>query len=147
MEIKEYVRAIVLIVPPVIVLISGIVIWRLNEHSKRTYEDYKRKEEKYSELIKCLRGFYVRSSNEELKDEFLKQLNLSWLYCSDEVIHKAYEFLGMVHVDKQYPDGEKEKAVGELVLAMRKDLITRSRIKKTALKPEDFRILKVNRMR
>lgn len=37
---------------------------------------------------------------------------------------------------------EKEKAVGALILAIRKDLIGRKPLKKTRLKPEDFKHLK-----
>ena len=64
------------------------------------------------------------------------------VYCSDEVIHKAYNFLSMVHTDQKHSDKEIEKAVGELMLAIRKDLISRKLLKKTNLKPEDFRHLK-----
>jgi hypothetical protein len=39
-------------------------------------------------------------------------------------------------------DKEKEKAVGELILAIREDLISRKPLKKTLLKPEDFKHLK-----
>lgn len=126
----------------VLTLIGGFVTWYLNERSKRTYEEYKRKEERYSELIRSLRGFYVDSFSKELRDEFLNQLNLCWMYCPDEVIHKAYKFLLMVHTGKKYQDDEKEKAVGEFILAIREDLINRKPLRKTELKPEDFKHLR-----
>jgi hypothetical protein len=126
----------------ILTLIGGFVTWYLNEHSKRIYEEYKRKEERYSELIRSLRGFYVDSFSKELRDQFLNQLNLCWMYCPDEVVHKAYKFLLMVHTDKKFPDDEKEKAVGELILAIRKDLINRKPLRKTKLKPEDFKHLR-----
>lgn len=126
----------------VLTLIGGFVTWYLNERSKRTYEEYKRKEERYSELIRSLRGFYVDSFSKELREEFLNQLNLCWMYCPDEVIHKAYKFLFMVHTGKKYQDDEKEKAVGEFILAIRKDLINRKPLRKTELKPEDFKHLR-----
>lgn len=126
----------------IITLIGGFVTWYLNERSKRIYEEYKRKEERYAQLISNLRGFYVDSFNKELREEFLKQLNLCWMYCPDEVIQKAYGFLMMVHTDKKYSDDEKEKAVGEFILAIRKDLVSREPLRKTGLKPEDFRHLK-----
>jgi hypothetical protein len=112
------------------------------ERSKRIYEEYKRKEERYSELIRSLRGFYVDSFSKELRDQFLNQLNLCWMYCPDEVVHKAYKFLLMVHTDKKFSDYEKERAVGELIFAIRKDLINRKLLRKTELKPEDFKHLR-----
>jgi len=130
------------VIGAVIAFVSGLVTWYLNERSKRIYEEYKRKEEKYSGLIRSLRGFYVDSFNKELRTEFLNQLNLCWMYCPDEVIRKAYNFLLLVHTDQKHSDEEKEKAVGELMLAIRKDLISRKPLGKTNFKPEDFGHLK-----
>jgi len=44
-------------------IIISLITWSLNERSKRIYEEYKRKEEKYSKLIRALRGFYTSSFN------------------------------------------------------------------------------------
>lgn len=133
---------IIPVIGAVIVFVSGLVTWYLNERSKRIYEEYTRKEEKYSVLIGSLRGFYVDSFNKELRTEFLNQLNLCWMYCPDVVIHKAYNFLLMVQTDQKHSNEEKEKAVGELMLAIRKDLIRRKPLGKTNLKPEYFRHLR-----
>jgi len=136
------VNMLIPIIGAVIVFVSGLVTWYLNERSKRIYEEYKRKEDKYSALIRSLRGFYVDSFNKELQTEFLNQLNLCWMYCPDEVIHKAYNFLLMVHTAQKHSDEEKGKAVGELILTIRKDLISKKPLVKTNLKPEDFRYLR-----
>lgn len=119
---------VVAVVPTLIVV---FVTWCLNERSKRIYEEYKRKEGKYSELVRSLKGFYVDSFSKELRSEFLNQLNLCWMYCPDEVILKAYKFLLLVHTDQKHSDQEKEKAVGELMLAIRKDLISKKPLRKT----------------
>ena len=121
--------------------ITGIVTWYLNEKSKRIYQEYKRKEIKYSELIKCLRGFYISSFDKDLRNAFLNQLNLCWMYCPDDIIQKANNFLNMVQTGQEHSDEEKQKAVGELILAIRIDLISRKPLKKTTLKPEDFKHL------
>ncbi len=134
-----------ILIPVAVALVAfggGLATWFLNERSKRVYEEYKRKEEKYLGLIRGLRGFYVGSENSELKTEFLNQLNLCWMYCPDEVIHKAYNFLNMVHTERKHSDEEKEKAVGEFMLAIRQDLINRKPLRKTSLKSEDFKHLK-----
>lgn len=138
---------LVLIAP----LIVGIMAWYLNERSKRIYEEYKRKEARYSKLIECLRGFYIdeyyggnKNESVELREEFLKQVNLSLMYCPDEVIDKANSFLDAVY-DKRPSDANKEemakKALREFMVAMRKDLIKRKTLKKTKVKPEDVKLL------
>jgi Pyruvate/2-oxoacid:ferredoxin oxidoreductase delta subunit len=140
--VQETLNILIPVIGGVLALISGFVTWYLNERSKRVYEEYKRKEEKYSELIRSLRGFYIESSSKELKTEFLNQLNLCWMYCPDEVIYKAYGFLFMVHTDQRHSHEKKEKAVGEFMLAIRKDMISRKPLRKTNLKPEDFKHLR-----
>ena len=134
-----------LLIPVIVVILSligGFATWYLNERSKRIYEEYKRKEDRYSELIRTLRGFYVDSSSTELRNEFLNQINLCWMYCPDKVIQKAYKFLLTVHTDKRPSDDGKEEALGEFILAIRKDLINRKPLKNTGLKAENFKHLR-----
>lgn len=130
-------------------LIPVALGWYLNEQSKRKYEDYKRKEERYSQLIRSFKGFYTPPSNAvqpatELRNEFIMQLNLCWMYCPDEVIRSAYGFLSTVQVDTKEKDATKEKeiAAGELMLAIRNDLINRKPLKHTKLTAKDFKHLK-----
>ena len=102
---------------------------------------YVRKEDQYKQLVRCLRGFYVETLNKELRAEFLDQLNICWLYCPDDVIKKAYAFLDTVHTGQKKNDSIKENAVGELILSIRKDLLSRKLVKETSLLPKDFRHL------
>jgi Pyruvate/2-oxoacid:ferredoxin oxidoreductase delta subunit len=125
----------------IIPLIAAIVTWYLNERSKRIFEAYIRKEERYAELIQSLRGFYIGFNSKELKDNFLTQLNLCWMYCPDKVIEKAYAFLHLIHTDVNSSEEERDKAVGEFMLAIREDMLSREQLNETKLKPEDFRIL------
>jgi hypothetical protein len=127
--------------------LSGAAIaWFWNERRKRAGEEYSRKEKKYEALVEALRGFYTEahgtSEGRELKTRFLQELNKSWLYCPDEVIEKAYAFITTVHTDKKHTDEEKELAVGELMVAIRKDMLSRRVVKKTQLQPADFKYLK-----
>ncbi len=124
-------------------ILAGFITWGLNERGKRLTEEFQRKEEKYKELIRCLRGFYVGSDDRDLKSEFINQLNLCWMYCPDEVIQKAYQFLGTVHTSPSLTNMTKENAVGELILVIRQDLIGRKRFKKTELTSSDFQHLNV----
>lgn len=124
-------------------LYGSFRIWRLNSISNRRQELYKRKEERYAKLLESLKGFYVNTQNKELKEEFLKQINLCWLYCPDIVILKIYSFIQMAHTKQErvYDDVEKEIAVGDFILEIRKDLIKNKKISSTKLSPKDFKLL------
>lgn len=126
---------------------GAVITWFWNERRKRAAEEYVRKEKKYEALVESLRGFYIDSSptmnGRALKERFLLELNKMWLYCPDEVIKKAYAFLATVHTDKIHTDDAKERAVGEMMVAIRKDLLSHRPTRKTKMKAEDFKHLKV----
>lgn len=126
-------------------LFGAVVAWFVNEWRKRVWEQYQRKEESYRELLRCLKGFYVGANNaNELKAEFLNQLNRCWLYCPDDVILKGYAFLNTVHVSNASTDEIKEKAMGDFVASIRDDLLSRKLVKSTKLSGKDFKHLNVN---
>jgi ribonuclease HI len=72
--------------------LAAIVAWFANEWRMRGWEEHQRKEDRYQELITSLKGFYVSSWTQEEskahKNHFIDQLNLCWMYCPDDVIHK-----------------------------------------------------------
>jgi len=126
-------------------LFGAIVAWFVNEWRKRVWEQYQRKEESYRELLRCLRGFYIGASNaNELKAEFLNQLNRCWLYCPDDVILKGYAFLDTVHTSNLSTHEVKEKAMGDFVASIRNDLLSRKLVSSTNLSGNDFRHLNGN---
>lgn len=128
-------------------LLGAVIAWFANEWRKRISDQYQRKEANYKELLRSLRGFYVGASDaDELKREFLNQLNIAWLYCPDDVIKKGYAFLDTVHTQKVSPDAEKEAALGAFVAAIRCDLLSRKLVRETKLSPADFRHLGVNKL-
>lgn len=121
-----------------ITVITGFITWGLNEKSKRKQESYQRKEERYAELIKSIKGFYVNSDNPSLKENFLQQVDLCWMYCQDDVLIKMYSFLETVKTNSS-TDVQKEIALGEVMVAIRNDLLKDSRIKSN-LTPDQFKI-------
>jgi len=130
-------------------LLAGILAWLANEERKRKWEEYKRKEERYIPLLRSLKGFYANADltsdqARKLKDEFLNQLNLCWLYCPDEVIRKGYSFLQTVFMGESRTDEEKQKALGDFILSLRKDLFACRfwLLRRTSLSVEDFKSLK-----
>lgn len=138
--VSEYIPVVV----AAVAAIAGFTTWALTERSKRRFEDYKRREERYAALVRTLRGFHVATNDRELKQVFLTELELCWLYGSDDVIRAAYAFLNTVSTGVVSTDEAKEASVGRLVLAIRKDLLRRKPLKKTELRSEEFRILGVN---
>ena len=126
----------------VIPLFGAIIAWFVNEWRKRIWEQYQRKEESYKELLRCLKGFYIGANNaNELKAEFLSQLNRCWLYCPDDVILKGYAFLNTVHTENISSHEVKEKAMGDFVSSIRSDLLSRKLVKSTNLSGKDFKHL------
>lgn len=126
-------------------LFGAVIAWFVNEWRKLASEQYQRKEESYKELIQCLKGFYEGAPNSsELKIEFLNQLNRCWLYCPDDVIKKGYAFLDTVNGTNPSTDEIKKEAMGEFIVAIRKDLLSRKLVKSTNLQASDFKHLNVN---
>ena len=97
------------------------------------------KEEKYTKLLVRLQGFVGRSTSPQLKREFFEEQYQSWLYASDEVVEAVNHMIRLV-IDGQgkAPDPEAgRKAVGEIVLAMRRDLLKKTSLPYTAFRYTD----------
>jgi hypothetical protein len=123
-------------------LLGAVFAWFANEWRKRLADQYQRKEANYKELMRSLRGFYVGAADAaDMKAEFLSQLNISWLYCPDQVIRRGYEFLDTVNAKGVHTDKEKEHALGAFVAAVRADILSRRLVRKTTLTAGDFRHL------
>ncbi len=52
------------------------------------------------------------------------------------------EMRGVFDSHNEYSDEDREKALGEFIVAIRKDLADRKSLRKTELKPEDFKLLR-----
>lgn len=138
---------LLLLIPVAVV----VVAWALNEFSRRRWETYKRKEDRYTKLLCNMSGFYVQPNSDkdelqELRSAFIEQLGYGWLYLPDELIRKGYEFLDAVRFGADSSDRDKEILLGEFVALMRKDLYGKRLLLWTAteLEGKDFRHLKSN---
>jgi hypothetical protein len=120
---------------------GAIIAWFVNERRKVRWEQYQRKEERYKELLHCLKGFYVHSQNTDMKAKFIDQVNLCWLYAPDEVIRRANTFLETIMTSRipLAKNEEKEKALGEFILAIREDMLSRRLVTNTSLKHSDWK--------
>jgi len=118
---------------------SGITYWFGIRHL-RTETEIKEKVEIYNSLIKYLRGFTGVNASGELKKQFFQEWEKSWLYCSDDVfnaVRRMVEYAkekGVTNTDTETRDIVGSEILGEIILAMRKDLLQ----KRTALSNKDF---------
>jgi len=122
-------------------LFFATIMWFLNERSKLSWEQYKRKEESYKELLLAIKGFTKQEHSKELKEKYLDQLNICWLYAPDDVINKGYAFLDSVFIGAESNEKECQEKLGAFVLAIRTDILSRKCVKKTNLSKEKFRTL------
>lgn len=91
-------------------------------------------------LIK-LQGFVGSTANADTKREFFEEQYKSWLYCSDEVIQAINTMVALV-IDGTggNPDPEEgRKAVGNIVIAMRRDLRGKTNLDYRAFRYVDVR--------
>jgi hypothetical protein len=86
------------------------------------------KEEKYAKLLLTLQGFMGSTANAETKRAFFQEQYQAWLYCSDEVVLAINNLVDLVkrNYGKTPNPEEGRRAVGGIVLAMRKDLLGRT---------------------
>jgi hypothetical protein len=127
-------------------IVVATIAWMFNERSKLKWNQHAKREERYSRLIEAIEGFYVTAEDPHgSRQEFLKQLNQSWLYCPDEVINCAYAFLDAVKVGSTSSPDDKERLFGDLVVSIRKDLLNPTLVRKTSLTNKDYRHLMVTK--
>lgn len=124
-------------------LVGAVIAWYINERRKRSLEEYQKKEERYRELLRAIKGFYTATSDNKLKDEFLEQIKLCWLYCPDDVIKNGYSFLNSVRGPNQTSNQDKELLLGNFIAAIRYDLLSRKITRKTSLNGNDYQHLYV----
>ena len=126
---------------PILTAIAGSYLtYFFASRSKREESILKYKEEKYANLLVLLQGFVGSTATSETKRKFFEEQYRSWIYSSDEVIEAINEMVRLV-IDSKGKDPDPElgrKVVGNIVLAMRKDLNG-----KTNLKYTDFRYIDV----
>ena len=106
--------------------------------SKRMEAQLAAKEEKYRNLLIHLQGFVGKTANAESKRAFFTEYYQSWLFSSDEVI-KAVKIL--VDSIKSAGSGQRvengRELIGDVVLAMRRDLYGKTLLGNTAFEYTD----------
>jgi hypothetical protein len=132
---------LIAVVPLLSAGLGAFLAYVFTSRAKRDESIIHFKEEKYAKLLVKLQGFVGTTTSAKLKREFFEEQYQSWLYASDEVVEAINSLVALVIASRgATPDPEAgRKAVGEIVLAMRRDLL-----KKTALSRSSFRYTDVH---
>ena len=88
------------------------------------------KEEKYSNLLITLQGFVGTTTSPERKRKFFEEQYKSWLYSSDGVVRAINEMIELIKNSYGgFPEpNEGRKAIGNIVLEMRKDMLGKTNL-------------------
>lgn len=133
---KEWLIALV---PLISAAMVAVMAYLFSSRSKRDESIIRFKEEKYAKLLVKLQGFVGTTTSGQLKREFFEEQYQSWLYASDEVVESLNAMVRLVIEGRgSAPDPEAgRKAVGEIVLAMRRDLLHKTALDYTAFRYTD----------
>jgi hypothetical protein len=130
---KEWLIALV---PLLSAAIGASLAYFFSSAQKRGESIIRFKEEKYARLLVRLQGFVGATTSAQLKKEFFEEQYQSWLYASDEVVEALNTMVRLVIESRgTMPDPEAgRKAVGDIVLAMRRDLLRKTDLEYTAFR-------------
>lgn len=112
------------LIPVGTLILGSVLTYYFTLKTKKKESALKHKEEQYAKLLIKLQGFVGATANSKTKKEFFEEQYKSWLYCSDEVVVNINRMVDLVieNRGKEPSHEEGRKAIGNIVLAMRKDL-------------------------
>jgi hypothetical protein len=124
---KEWLIAVV---PLGSIALGAILGYFFTSRAKRDESIVRFKEEKYAKLLIKLQGFVGATTSAQLKREFFEEQYQSWLYASDEVIESLNALVQLVKEGQgSAPDPDAgRKAIGNVVLSMRRDLLRKTKL-------------------
>ena len=133
---KEWLIALV---PLLSAALGAFLAFLFTTRAKRDEAALRFKEEKYAKLLIKLQGFVGSTASMQLKKEFFEEQYQSWLYASDDVVKSINDLIRLV-IDNYGAEPNREmgrKVVGEVVLAMRRDLLRKTDLDYTAFRYTD----------
>ncbi|MCD4825316.1 MAG: hypothetical protein K8S55_11990 [Phycisphaerae bacterium] len=125
------IKDVFLFIGPLIAgLIGSYLTYYFTVKSKKKELILKFKEEKYTNLLILLQGFIGRTISAETKKKFFEEQYKSWLYSSDEVVKAINEMVRLFSESRGEKPDQKAgiKVVGNIVLAIRKDLLGETKL-------------------
>lgn len=116
------------LVPVFTLIIGSALTYMYGVKTKKNEAALKHKEEQYAKLLVKLQGFVGNTANSKTKLEFFEEQYKAWLYSSDEVIEAINHMVSLVRIGSNPDPLEGRKAVGNIVVAMRKDLYGKTKL-------------------
>ena len=125
---------LVALVPLASAALGALLTYMFTSRRSREESIARFKEEKHARLLVKLQGFVGSTTSAQLKREFFEEQYQSWLYASDEVVVCLNSMVNLVSDGRgNPPDPEAgRRAVGNIVLAMRRDLLHKTKLDYTA---------------
>jgi len=128
---------------PLLLFVLGaflsLLTWGLTEWARRSTKRHSQRTKRYVELIDLIENLMENDKKKpgdpDLKDQFMHQINLCWLHCSDDIIQKTIDMISKFN-DDDIPADIKDTALCELMISLRKDIMS------TELKHEDYKKIK-----
>lgn len=124
MIMESIIELVKLFFPLITLILGSFLTYFFTVKARRDEAAQKHREEQYSKLLVKLQGFVGATANAKTKREFFEEQYKGWLYCSDEVVEAINHMVELVIENQgKAPDPEiGRKAIGNIVVAMRKDL-------------------------
>jgi hypothetical protein len=121
---------LITVVPLGSVVLGAVLGYIFTSRAKRDESIVRFKEEKYARLLLKLQGFIGITTSAQLKREFFEEEYQAWLYASDEVIESLNALVNLVKESQgSVPDPDVgRKAIGNVVLSMRRDLLGKTKL-------------------
>ena len=126
-------------VPLASAALGAFLAYLFTSRARREESILRFKEEKYAKLLLKLQGFVGLTTSAQLKREFFEEQYQCWLYASDDVVRSINALLTLVketHGAVPDPDAGR-KVVGDIVLAMRRDLLGKTDLTYSAFQYTD----------
>lgn len=122
---------LLILLPIISAVISSYLTYYFSIKQKKDETIRKFKEEKYSNLVILLKGFVGNTVSADKKKKFFEEQYKSWLYCSDEVVVAINNMVNLLMSNRGKPINPEEgkKAIGNIIVAMRKDLLGKTKLK------------------
>lgn len=144
-------------------VLGAAVAWFVSQWQQRSRDEFLRREALYGELLRAMQGFYEAPTQQlqnstamiapisqatQLKNEFINQYRLAWLFAPDPVILAVNTFFDAMHAQRETPASgrEKEEALGKVVTEVRRNLF-RPKFwlwNRTNLNSDSFRHVRAN---
>ena len=127
MEMKD---VLLVLFPIIAAIISSYLTYYFTIKSKKSEAIFKFKEEKYANLLVLLKGFVGTTASNDTRRKFFEEQYRAWIYSSDDVVKAINNMVELVkNSSGSSPDPEEgREAVGNIVVAMRNDLLGKTNL-------------------